>query len=422
MVRKKSLRVASDKSISHRSVMIASIAKGKTVAKNILFSDDTLRTVKAMQLMGVRINIDSHQVEIDGVSKFGLKEPFDVLDLGNSGTSMRLLSGVLAGQNFLSILTGDNSLKRRPMGRIIQPLKSMGAEILSREGNLAPLAIKGGKLSGISHKMKIASAQVKSAVLLAGLYTQDDVEVVEPYKSRNHTENMLKAFGVDIIENGLSVRLGKNRELNGDLEIEVPADISSAAFFMVFAALKKDFEITLKDVGLNETRSGILDIFNEAGVNYEIKNRRVSGFEEIGDIVVSYSPKLKPFEISGEILPLLIDEIPILSILAVYCDGVSVVKDAHELRKKESDRIKSICEGLKRVGVEVEEFKDGFKVYGKPSHPIKNALIETHNDHRIAMSFLVLSAVSSSNLKISETQSILTSYPNFLDHLSYVNG
>ncbi|WP_025209626.1 3-phosphoshikimate 1-carboxyvinyltransferase [Hippea sp. KM1] len=422
MVKMKSLRVASDKSISHRAVMFSSIAEGRTVINNALFSDDTLRTIKAMQSMGVRIEVSSRRIEVVGVGKYGLKEPDDVLYLGNSGTSMRLLSGLLAGQDFLSILTGDDSLRNRPMGRVIKPLRAMGASIMARDNDLAPLAIKGSNLKGIKHKMGIASAQVKSAILLAGLYADGDVEVVEPYKSRNHTETMLKAFGVDVIEDGLAVRLGKNRQLEGDLAIDVPADISSAAFFMVLGALKRDFELVLKDVGLNPTRSGILSVFDEANVDYDIKNERLSGLEKMGDVVVRFSNNLRPFKIDGELLPLLIDEIPILSILAIFCDGISSIRDAAELRKKESDRIKSICEGLKRVGVKTEEFEDGFDIYGKPNHPIRPALIDTHNDHRIAMSFSILSAVSSVPIELTETHSILTSYPNFLDHLSYVSS
>ena len=420
MAKVKNLRVASDKSITHRAIMLSSVSLGEVNIVNPLYSDDTLRTLKAMQSAGVSVDAQAVGLKITGRGKNRLKEPGDVLDLGNSGTSMRLLSGLFGGEGVFVVLTGDSSLRKRPMMRIIEPLSKMGVNFLYRDGGLAPLAIKGGEIKGIKHRSKIASAQVKSAILLAGLYTEDEVSVWEPFKSRNHTENMLKAFGVDIIEEENSVKLGKNRELIGDFEINIPADISSAAFFMVFTALKKGASLLLKDVLLNPTRSGILDVFDSVGVRYSVENYRVEGFEALGDVLVEYSPELKPFNVDGSIMPRLIDEIPILSILAVFCDGRSVVKDAGDLRKKESDRIKAICDNLRRIGVSVNEFYDGFEIQGNPNFKPKPARIDTFNDHRIAMSFLVLQALTDGNLKLSETQSILTSYPNFFDHLDYV--
>ena len=422
MAKVKQIRPASDKSISHRSIIFSSISKGKVKISNLLFSDDTLRTIKAMQSMGVEIETSSRYVIVKGSGKYSLKEPDNVIDMGNSGTSARLISGILAAQNFFSVITGDNSLRKRPMGRVIKPLSQMGATIIARNNNLLPMAIKGiNPTKGIIYKSPVASAQVKSSILLAGLYSQDIVKIEEPYKSRDHSENMLKAFGVDVIVDKTTVELGKNRELIGDININVPADISSAAFFMVYAALKQNAEILLSDVVLNPTRSGILRVFDMAGVDYEIINERVENFEVVGDILVRYTKELSPFTIEGELIPTLIDEIPILSILAIFCDGTSYIRDASELRKKESDRIAAICTNLRRVGVEVEEFEDGFAVKGNRNIQLKPAVIETHFDHRIAMSFTILKAVSGADISISETRSISVSYPNFLDHLSYVS-
>jgi len=418
----KSLRVASDKSITHRAIMLSSIAKGSVRINYPLFSDDTIRTLKAIESMGVEVESGGSFLVVYGKGKRTLKEPSDVINLGNSGTSMRLLSGLIGGEGIFAVLTGDESLKNRPMMRIIEPLSRMGVDFLYRSGGYAPLAIKGRNISGIDYTTRVASAQVKSAILLAGLYTDEGVRVREPQKSRDHTENMLKAFGVDVVVDGNLVALGKNRDLFGDFEIDVPADISSAAFFMVFAALSKKSGVVLRDVLLSPTRSGILDVFDLAEVNYEIRNERMENYEKIGDVFVSYTENLKPFKITGDMVPRLIDEIPVLSILAVFCDGVSSVRGAEDLRKKESDRIKAICENLKKLGVKVLEYEDGFDIYGNPHAELKPALIETYYDHRIAMSFLILKAAKNLNLSLSDTHSILTSYPNFIDHLSYLSS
>ncbi|WP_022670063.1 3-phosphoshikimate 1-carboxyvinyltransferase [Hippea alviniae] len=422
MAKVKRIRPASDKSISHRAVIFSSISKGRVKISNMLFSDDTLRTIKAMQSIGVEIEISSKHVIVNGAGKYSLKEPNNVIDMGNSGTSARLISGLLSAQNFFSVITGDESLRKRPMGRVVKPLSQMGATILARNNNLLPMAIKGtNPTTGIIYKSPVASAQVKSAILLAGLYSHDTVRIEEPYKSRDHSENMLKAFGVDVIVDKNSIELGRNRELTGDFSINVPADISSAAFFMVYAALKENSEIILSDVVLNPTRSGILRVFDMASVDYEIINERVENFEKVGDILVRHTKELSPFTIEGELIPTLIDEIPILSILAVFCDGASYIRNASELRKKESDRIAAICTNLRRVGVEVEEFEDGFAIKGDRNIKLRPAVIDTQFDHRIAMSFSILKAVSGVDINISETKSISVSYPNFLDHLSYVS-
>jgi len=415
----KTLRVASDKSISHRAVILSSIAQKKVAINNYLFADDTLNTIDAFKKLGVDIVIRKQSVLVNPKGKYSLMEPNNVIDMGNSGTGMRLMAGLLSGARFFSVLTGDDSLRKRPMMRIIAPLKEMGSEIISRKGGYAPLCIKGNAhLKGINYKSPVASAQVKSAILLAGLYSEDGVCVDEPVKSRNHTENMLRGFGVDINVAQNRVCLGNNRTPVGGFELDVPADISSAAFFMVLAALKKNSEVIFKDVILNRTRSGILDIFAICGVKFEIANEKMVFGERIGDIYVKYTKELRPFTIDASILPRLIDEIPILSILALFCDGVSEIKDAKELRVKESDRISAICENLKAIGADFEEFEDGLRIKGGAK--LHNGYIATHNDHRIAMSFSILKALLKLNLTIDSTKYIKTSYPNFFEHLEYV--
>ncbi len=415
----KTLRVASDKSISHRAVILSSIAQRKVTINNYLFAEDTLNTIKAFKKLGVDITIKKQSVLINPKGKYSLIEPDNVIDMGNSGTGIRLITGILSGTDFFSVLTGDDSLRKRPMMRIIDPLKKMGSEIISRKGGYAPLCIKGNScLKDINYKSPIASAQVKSAILFSGLYSKNCVCVEEPVKSRDHTENMLKSFGVDIDVAQNRVCLGSNRTLTGGFELNVPADISSAAFFMVLAALKENSEVIFKDVILNKTRSGILDVFRICGVNFEIIDEKTVFGEKIGDIYVKYTKELKPFTIDGSILPRLLDEIPILSILALFCDGVSEIRDAEELRVKESDRISAVCENLQAVGADFEEFKDGMRIKGNVK--LHDGSVATHNDHRIAMSFSILKALLNLNLKIDSTKYIKTSYPNFFEHLDYM--
>jgi 3-phosphoshikimate 1-carboxyvinyltransferase len=411
------LRVPSDKSISHRSIMISSLNKGTVVVKNFLRSDDCINTLKAFLELGVDIEDKQKKIVIRGKGKHSLKEPFNVIDLGNSGTSIRLISGILSGQPFYSVLTGDQYLRRRPMDRIAIPLRIMGAEIYGRkDGKYPPLTIIGKKkLKGIDYKSPKASAQVKSAILLAGLFTDEPVSVTEPAKSRDHTERMLKAFGVDLEIDGLTVSLGKKRELETDLEIDVPADISSAAFFMVGAAITPESEILLKDVILNQTRTGILDVMERMGAKIKIENVRSVSGEDAGDILVSYSPDLKATEIRGDEIPRLIDEIPIIALLATQAEGETIIRDAQELRVKESDRIKSTVENLRRIGAEVEELPDGMIIRGKT--PLKGGKIKSHGDHRIAMTFTVASLISEETIEIDDTECIKTSYPGFFEDL-----
>ena len=411
------LRVPSDKSISHRSIMLSSINRGEVVIRNFLPSEDCLNTLKAFVELGAPIEKRGEEIVIRGKGKRSLKEPFDVLDLGNSGTSIRLISGILSGQPFYSVLTGDKYLRRRPMDRIAIPLRMMGAEIYGREGGkYPPLTVIGKEeLKGIKYRSPKASAQVKSAILLAGLYTSEEVEITEPAKSRDHTERMLRAFGVEVIEEGLTVRLGRRRDLNADLEISVPADISSAAFFMVGALITPGSEVLLKEVILNPTRTGILRVMERMGAEFEVLNRRESSGEEVGDILVRYTPELRATVIEGEEIPTLIDEIPVIALLATQAEGETVIKDAAELRVKESDRIKSTVENLKNIGAQAKELPDGMVIRGKT--PLKGGKVSSFGDHRIAMTFTVASLITENPVEIDDTACVSTSYPGFFDDL-----
>jgi len=411
------LRVPSDKSISHRSVMLSSINRGEVVIRNFLPSEDCLNTLMAFIELGADIERRGEEIVVRGKGKHSLKEPFNVIDLGNSGTSIRLISGILSGQPFYTVLTGDRYLRRRPMDRIAVPLRMMGAEIYGREGGkYPPLTVMGKEvLRGIKYKSPRASAQVKSAILLAGLYTDEDVEVTEPAKSRDHTERMLRAFGVDVIEEGLRVRLGKSRDLNANLEISVPADISSAAFFMVGALITPGSEVLLKEVILNPTRTGILKVMERMGADFKVLNVKESSGEEVGDILVRYTPELRATVIEGEEIPTLIDEIPVIALLATQAEGETVIKDASELRVKESDRIKSTVENLKNIGAQAQELPDGMVIRGKTA--LKGGKVSSFGDHRIAMTFTVASLITEGPVEIDDIRCVSTSYPGFFDDL-----
>ena len=411
------LRTPSDKSISHRAIILGSLNRGKTLIREFLRSEDCLNTLKAFVELGADIEDRGREIVVKGKGKQSLREPFNVLDLGNSGTSIRLISGVLSGQPFYSVLTGDQYLRRRPMDRIAVPLRMMGAQIFGREGGkYPPLTIIGKeKLRGIDYKSPKASAQVKSAILLAGLFTDEPISVTEPAKSRDHTERMLRAFGVDVEVEGLTVRLGKRRELEGDIEITVPADISSAAFFMVGAAITPGSEVVLKEVIINPTRTGILKVFERMGVNYEVFNVKTSSGEEIADIKVKYSPDMRGTEISGKEIPTLIDEIPVIALLSSQAEGETVIRNAEELRVKESDRIKTTVENLRNIGGDAEELPDGMVIRGKTK--LKGGKVYSHGDHRIAMTFAVASLITENPVEIDDVECISTSYPRFFDDL-----
>ena len=410
------LKVPGDKSISHRAVMFGSIAKGTTNIKGFLTGADCISTISIFKKMGIDIELDNTFVKVHGKGLYGLTCPHEVLDCGNSGTTTRLVSGILSAQNFTSILTGDKSIQKRPMNRIITPLSMMGADIESNDG-FAPLTITGSKLHGIEYNSPVASAQVKSAILLAGLYASSPTTVTEPAKSRDHTELMLKKFGANLTSTKTSVTINPCSELFAN-DIDVPSDISSAAFFMAAAILVPNSELILENVGINPTRDGIIRVLKDMGANIEIINRKDS-FEPVADIKVTYS-KLHATCIGGDIIPTLIDELPLLAALASIADGTTVIKDALELKVKESNRIRVMCEELSKLGVDVFETEDGMEIKGADN--LKgNVTIATHDDHRIAMTFAVLNLISEGEIRLDNKNCVEISYPDFFNDLNKVN-
>ena len=410
------LRVPGDKSISHRAVMFGSLAKGTTNIKGFLTGADCISTISIFKKMGIDIELDNTFVKVHGKGLYGLTCPHEILDCGNSGTTTRLVSGILSAQNFTSVLTGDKSIQKRPMNRIITPLSMMGADIKSNDG-FAPLTITGSKLHGIEYNSPVASAQVKSAILLAGLYASSPTTVTEPAKSRDHTELMLKKFGANLTSTKTSVTINPCSELFAN-DIDVPSDISSAAFFMAAAILVPGSELILENVGINPTRDGIIRVLKDMGANIEIINRKDS-FEPVADIKVAYS-KLHATCIGGDIIPTLIDELPLLAALASLAEGTTVIKDAGELKVKESNRIRVMCEELSKLGVDVVETEDGMEIKG--ADKLKgNVTISTHDDHRIAMTFAVLNLVSDGEIKLDNKNCVEISYPEFFNDLNKVN-
>ena len=405
------LLVPGDKSISHRSIMFGALANGTTQVSGFLEGDDSLATLKAFKDMGVSISgPDNGEVVIKGVGLSGLKPPKQDLDLGNSGTSMRLMSGLLSAQNFETTLVGDESLSGRPMKRVINPLRSMGAEILSNEG-MAPLIIKGGsKLTAIHYDMPMASAQVKSCVLLAGMYAEGKTCVTEPGITRDHTERMLETFSYPIqkiSDSTVCIEGGHSLEA---CNIQVPADISSAAFFLVGASIAKNSNLLLKNVGLNPTRDGVIQILRLMGANITLENERLFGAEPVADIRVK-SAKLKGIKIPESLVPLAIDEFPVLFIAAVCAEGETVLTDAAELRVKESDRIQVMADGLSNLGVKTQVTDDGIIIQGGV---IGGGKVESHDDHRIAMAFAIAGLRSTGAIIINNCANVATSFPGFV--------
>lgn len=402
-----------DKSISHRAVILASLAEGRSVIKNFLAAEDPMRTLQAFRQMGVNIefNAADNSVVIDGKGLSGLTEPDGVIDCGNSGTTMRMMSGVLAGQPFSSTLTGDRYLLKRPMQRVIGPLTKMGAVIASEAGGLPPLTIKGGNLSPIIYNSPVASAQVKSAILLAGLYCNGTTTVVEREKSRDHTERMLRAAGVHIDVRGLEVSITGAGRLS-PMDVTVPADFSSAAFFIVAGMLVPGSEVLVKDVGVNPTRTGLLDILIMMGADVQLQNRREISGEPVADIYVKHS-SLSGIETGGEMLLRAIDEFPILCVAAALADDKTKITGAQELRVKESDRIAAMASELTKMGVRVEELPDGIIIQGRKR--LDAAAVSSHGDHRIAMSMLVAGLMAEGETTVDDTECIETSFPGFMD-------
>ncbi|EKN67342.1 3-phosphoshikimate 1-carboxyvinyltransferase [Schinkia azotoformans] len=412
---KGTIQVPGDKSISHRAVMFGSIAKGKTTVTGFLPGEDCLSTINCFRKMGVRITQTGEYVEIESDGINGLKEPKDILDVGNSGTTTRLMLGILATRPFHSVLIGDESIAKRPMGRVTNPLRQMGAVIDGREnGMYTPLSIRGGDTVGIQYHSPVASAQVKSAILLAGLGSKGVTTVTEPALSRDHTERMLEAFGAAVIRDGLSVSIEGGQTLTAT-EIKVPGDISSAAFFLAAGAIVPNSRIILKNVGMNPTRTGIVTVLQKMGAELEITNERIVNGEPVADLTISTS-NLTATEISGDIIPALIDEIPIIALLATQADGQTVIRNAEELKVKETNRIDTVVTELKKMGAMIEATDDGMIIHGKS--PLHGAEVNSYGDHRIGMMLAIAALLSKSDTILQDADAIAVSYPNFFDHLT----
>ena len=410
------LTVPGDKSISHRSVMFGAISEGITEVTHFLKSADCLSTISCFRKMGITIEEEAQTLLIHGKGLHGLSAPSEVLDTGNSGTTTRLISGILAGQSFESHLIGDASICKRPMGRIMKPLQAMGADIASDRGNdCAPLTIKGHPLKAIHYDSPVASAQVKSCVLLAGLYADGPVSVTEPALSRNHTELMLSSFGASVTSFGTTATILPDPHLVGQ-KVSVPGDISSAAYFICAALMVPGSEVLIRNVGINPTRDGILRVVRAMGADIEYRNIREQAGEKTADLLVRYTKDLHGTVIEGDLIPTLIDEIPVIAVLAATADGETVIRDAKELRVKESDRLTIMVDSLSAMGCDIEGTPDGMIIRG--GRPMRGAQIDSHLDHRIAMSFAVASLVAEGTTAIQNAECVNISYPEFYRDLA----
>jgi 3-phosphoshikimate 1-carboxyvinyltransferase len=412
------ITVPGDKSITHRAVIFGSIAKGVTRVKGFLSGEDNLRTIDAFKMMGVDVKTDKDELLITGAGLHGLKEPDDVIYAGNSGTTARLMLGLLSGQNFFSVITGDKYLRKRPMGRIVEPLLKSGAEITGRAGaKLLPISVSPGRITPIRHDMKIASAQLKSALILAGMYSGGENIIKEPAPSRNHTENMLCSMGVNLEAEDNTIRFDAGQELSA-IDIEVPGDISSAAFFIVAATIIKGSELLIKNIGINPTRTGIIDVLKDMGADITFESHRTVSGEDVADIVVRPS-ELKGIEIGGSAIPKTIDEFPIISLAAAMASGVTKIRDAAELRVKESDRIAATAENLKKLGVEVTQYDDGMDIKG--SGRLKGSDdLKSFGDHRIAMMLCIAALAADEPCTINDIECVDTSFPDFFKLLQSI--
>ena len=413
---KGTLRVPGDKSISHRAIMFGSLAEGTTTIHGFLKGADCLSTIDCFRKMGISIEEKEDTIYVHGKGLHGLHKPEETLDVGNSGTTTRLISGILAGQNFDTVLSGDASLNSRPMGRIMKPLSMMGADIISiHDTGCAPLSIKGRSLNAIHYDSPVASAQVKSCVLLAGLYADGKTSVTEPALSRNHTELMLKFFGADVASEGLTASVLPDPDLHGNL-VRVPGDISSAAYFIAAALIVPGSEVLLKNVGINPTRDGMLRVCRAMGADITLLNEQNSGGEPVADLLVRYTPSLSGTVIEGELIPTLIDEIPIIAVLAATANGTTVIRNAEELKVKESNRLDIMVNELTAMGVSLEGTDDGMIIEGgKPFH---GAQIDSRLDHRIAMSFAIASLAAETPTEILRAGCVDISYPTFYQDLA----
>lgn len=405
------VHVPGDKSISHRAVMFSSMANGTARIFGFLPGADCLSTISCFRQMGVSIQQSGDQVVVESLGLEGLTEPHEVLDVGNSGTTIRLMSGILAGRPFHSTLIGDESIARRPMKRVVQPLRQMEAKIDGRSnGEFTPLSIRGGRLNGIEYHSPVASAQVKSAIILAGLQADGVTTVYEPHLSRDHTERMLSSFGVELrsFDGGVSIAGGQG--LTQQEEIHVPGDISSAAFLLAAAAIVPGSELLIRNVGINPTRTGILEVLQEMGAHLEILNERVAGGEPVADLYIKQAP-LKGIEIGGSIIPRLIDEVPIIAVLATQAEGTTVIRDAEELKVKETNRIDVMVHELKKMGAGVEPTEDGMIIHG--SSKLSGARCQSHGDHRIGMAMAIAGLVAEGETTIEQAEAIDVSFPGF---------
>ena len=402
------ITVPGDKSISHRAVMLGALADGVTHISGFLKGADCLSTIECFREMGIDIEVDGDNVTVHGKGLYGLKKPEKMLYTGNSGTTTRLLCGILAGQPFDTDITGDASICKRPMGRVTKPLALMGAEI---ENEYCPLHIRGTKLHGMEYNMTVASAQVKTALILAGLYAEGDTIIHEIEKSRDHTELMLSAMGADLTVDGLTIKVGKTETLTPQ-DVLVPGDISSAAFFLVLGAIMPDSEILIKNVGVNPTRTGIIDVLNDMGADMELINERTAAGEPVADIIIR-SSKLHCTEIGGAIIPRLIDELPVIATAAVFAEGTTVIRDAQELKVKETNRIRAVVDEFTKCGIDIEETDDGMIIHG--GKPIHGADFVTYGDHRMAMSLAILAQLAEGMSTLNDSKCVEVSYPTFFD-------
>jgi len=413
-------KIPGDKSISHRSVILSSITDNNVAIENFLFCQDCIKTLDILNKLGVKIEKINGNLIVYGKGIKNLKEPDEILDVGNAGTTIRIMSGLLSATNFMSVLSGDKSINSRPMGRIIKPLQEMGAKINGRENNTkAPLVIIGNQdLEGKKFELKVSSAQVKSCILMAALNARGTTEIIQPQVSRDHTERMLQYFGADITYDGKYTKLNPGKKLSAR-KIYIPGDISSAAFFIVAALVLKNSHTLMKDIGMNPIRSYFIEILKQMGGKIVIKNQRIINNEPVVDIE-AFSSKLNSIEIGKEKIPGIIDEIPILCVAAAAARGKTVIGDAGELRFKESDRIKSIVSQFKKLGVDIKEKEDGMIIKGDVDFRAGEGVVESFRDHRVAMSLSILALLSKGNVTILDSDCINTSFPGFIYNLKKI--
>ena len=409
------VEVPGDKSISHRYAMLAALAEGTSELRNFAAARDCHSTLACMKSLGAGVDVQGTTIRVTGHGLHGLKSSWRTLDAENSGTTIRLLSGILSGQSFRTKITGDDSLQKRPMKRVITPLREMGADIFARDENFPPLEIRGGKLRAIHYQTPMASAQVKSAVLLAGLYADGETSVTEPAATRDHTELALQEFGGTLRKSGRTITVEPNPTLR-PVSLDVPGDLSSAVFLIAAASLFPESNLYIANVGLNPTRSAILDFLQQMGAAVSVLNLHTKGGEVVGDLAVK-GARLKGGVISGDLVPLLIDELPMLAALGPYTEQGMEIRDAQELRVKESDRISALADNLKRLGAKVEERPDGLRVEGRGAGPLRGAEIDPRGDHRIAMAFAVAGLGASGETRILDPDCAAVSYPTFFAEL-----